>query len=128
MTDTPLDPGALAAYRASQRLDQRPVAILAAVHGQLYAALASAKSAYEARALDQMCRHAERASRLMGGLVAALDPSVSSAAAELSVFYGRTQNALNRIQHDRDASSVLHQSIIMLRAMCSEFYAKINAP
>jgi flagellin-specific chaperone FliS len=51
--------------------------VLAAVHEELYGAIASAKSAHEAKALDQMCRHAARATQILMVLSTSLDFSAA---------------------------------------------------
>jgi flagellin-specific chaperone FliS len=102
------------------------VAVLAAVHDQLYGALLSAKSAYESRALDEMCRHAERVAHLLTGLENALNFETAQGGAQLAAFYRRTRSALNRIQHDPTASAVLQETLITLRSMCSELRLQIT--
>jgi hypothetical protein len=111
---------ATAAYRASQQLDPRPGALLASVHDRLRLSLASAISAYEAGALDQMCRDNERSTQLLNALLAALNP----AAAELGgllAFYRRTQFALNRMLTSSDAINTARFCLNHLNSMSREF-------
>jgi flagellin-specific chaperone FliS len=111
---------ATAAYRASQQLDPRPGALLASVHDRLRLSLASAISAYEAGALDQMCRHNERSTQLLNALQAALNP----AAAELEgllAFYRRTQFVLNRMLSNADAINTARFCLSHLNSMSREF-------
>jgi hypothetical protein len=116
--------GAHAAYRASQALDQRPAAVLAAVHEQLYAALSAAKSAYEARAFDRLCVQADQASRLLLGLQGAFGASETKGCEGLTRLYGQIQQALNRIQHDPRAPLLMAEQLILLRAMCIELRSR----
>jgi hypothetical protein len=113
-----------AAYRASQALDQRPAAVLAAVHEQLYAALVAAKSAYEARAYERLCVQADQASRLLLGLQGAFSTSTTKGCEGLTRLYGQIQQALNRIQHDPRAPLLMGEQLILLRAMCVELRSR----
>lgn len=90
---------AAAAYRASQALDSRPAAVLAAAHQQLAASFDAALSAYQARALDRMCRHNELSGRILMALIAAVEGR-SAEADELAGRYRRLQMALNRMLFD----------------------------
>jgi flagellin-specific chaperone FliS len=114
----------LAAYRASQFLDQRPAAVLAAVHAELYRALASAMSAYERRALDEMCRHNVRATQILSGLSAAFE-AAGAGVAMLHDFYGRIQSAVNGLLVDQSATETLQESLIQLRMMSTAFREEI---
>jgi hypothetical protein len=128
VTDAPsLHSGAIAAYRASSRLDQRPVAVLAAVHQELYAALASANSAYAGRDLEALCQSSNRAAALIVGIETALSLSGTAGEAQLLGFYRRLRKALISIQHDAGASVVLHDSLVLLRGMCVEFHERLKA-
>ena len=111
---------AFAAYRASQNLDTRPCAVLAAVHDALRFSLSSAISAYERGALDEMCRHAERVTHLLGGLCSTFRAS-GAGTSELVTFYQRTQFALNRILCDEREIVVAHDCLNRLNSMSLMF-------
>ena len=111
---------ATAAYRASQQLDPRPGALLAAVHDRLRLSLASAISAYDAGALDQMCRHNERSTQLLNALLAALNPATAELG-ELLAFYRLTQFALNRMLSNGDAINAGRFCLNHLNSMSREF-------
>ena len=90
---------AAAAYRASQALDSRPAAALAAAHQQLAVSFDAALSAYQERALDEMCRHNERSIRILIALTASVEGR-SPEADRLADMYRRLQMALNRMPFD----------------------------
>lgn len=90
---------AAAAYRASQALDSRPAAVLAAAHQQLAASLEAALFAYQQRAFDRMCRHNEETARMLAALIAAVEGR-SPEAERLAGIYQRLQLALNRMLFD----------------------------
>lgn len=90
---------AAAAYRASQALDSRPAAVLAAAHQQLAVSFDAALSAYQERALDRMCRHNELSVRILTALIVAVEGR-SAEADRLADMYRRLQTALNRMLFD----------------------------
>ena len=65
--------GAVSAYRASALLTRDPVDVLLLLLEELGRTLLAAKTAYEARTLDQMCRCNERSVRILAALRAAMD-------------------------------------------------------
>lgn len=111
---------AVAAYRASQNLDTRPSAVLAQVHDELRRSLASAISAYEQGALDQMCRHNARATHLLGGLCSTFDAS-GDGVQELLAFYRRVQFAINRMLRDEREIIVVRNCLNHLNSMSLAF-------
>ncbi len=113
---------AMSAYRASQRLDQSPAAILAAVHEDLVRSLEQAKFAYESKALDQMCRHAGRCSQILQALVTVLRfPDAGVNGARLQQFYRQIQRDVTRFLIDENVTKKLDSAVITLREMCREF-------
>jgi hypothetical protein len=116
---------AIAAYRASQQLDRRPLAILARVYDELRLALASAIAAYERRALDQMCRHAGRATQILLVLDAALDLAPPETAG-LQRFHRRLRQAVNRLLIDDSAIPTIQAGAIQLNSMSAMFLAAKN--
>ena len=90
---------AATAYRASQALDTRPAAVLAAAHQQLATGFNAALSAYQAKAFDKMCRHNEQSVRILMALIASVEGR-SPEADELAGRYRRLQMALNRMLLD----------------------------
>lgn len=90
---------AAAAYRASQALDTRPAAVLAAAHQQLAANLEAALFAYQQGAFDRMCRHSEEAVRMLAALIVAMEGR-SPEAGRLVGLYERLRLALNRMLFD----------------------------
>lgn len=114
-----------AAYRASQRLDERPIALLVGLHEQIAYAVVSAISAHDRGALDQTCRHAERATHLLGGLIAALNP-YSGEVFELRAFYGGLRSALNRLLSDTTAKERLRSGLDRLNSMSALLRSEMN--
>ena len=114
-----------AAYRASQRLDERPIAVLVALHDQISHAMASAISAHDAGALDQTCRHAARATHLLGGVLAALNPC-DDETFELRAFYGALRSALNRLLSDKSAMERLRRGLDRLNSMSVMLRSEMN--
>lgn len=90
---------AAAAYRASQGLDARPAAVLAAAHQQLAAGVEAALSAYQERAFDRLCRYNEQSVRILTALIAAVQGR-SPEGDELARMYGILQRSLNRMLLD----------------------------
>lgn len=111
---------AVAAYRASQNLDTRPSAVLAQVHDELRLSLASAISAYERGALDQMCRHNARATQLLGALCSTFNTS-GGGVLELLAFYRRIQFAINRMLCDESEIVVARNCLNHLNSMSLAF-------
>lgn len=111
---------AAAAYRASQALDSRPAAVLAAAHQQLAVSFDAALSAYQARALDRMCRHNELSARILMALVAAVEGR-SAEADELAGMYRRLQTALNRMLFDPREIDVIRSGHAWLCDMSKSF-------
>ena len=116
---------AAAAYRAQQHLDPRPGALLAAVHDRLRVSLAAAISAYEAGALDQMCRHNERSTQLLNALLAALNPAAAELR-DLLAFYRHAQFSVNRMIATPDAINAARSCLIHLNSMSSAFQSYIR--
>ena len=103
-------------------LDHSPASLLAAVHEELYRSVASADSAYARRALDEMCRHIERATTILHGLRATLDfPSAGPTGRDLDEHYMRLLGLLNRCQHFSDVGKVFQTVMSEVRSMCVAF-------
>ena len=116
--NSPQSAVAHSAYRASQKLDLSPASVLAAVHEELYRTVQAANSAYERRALDQMCRELEGAAKILHGLRAALDFSAAGEdGRRLDAHYLRILLLLNRCLHFSDVSGVLQSVMDDIRSM-----------
>jgi hypothetical protein len=111
---------AAAAYRASQTLDTRPAAVLAAAHQQLATSVEAALSAYQQRAFDQMCRHNEEAIRILMALVVAVEGR-SPEGDELARMYERLQRSLNRMLFDPREIEPIRLGHNWLRDMSKSF-------
>jgi len=117
---------ASAAYRTSQQLDQRPAAVLAAVHQELASVVNSAIAAYRRRALDEMCRHNARAVHLLWGLMAALDGH-SPETGRLVEGYARLRDAINRVFVDSNEINTLEAGVEWLRQLTRNFLNELRA-
>jgi hypothetical protein len=117
---------AAAAYRSSQQLDQRPAAVLAAVHQELAGLLASAIAAYERRALDEMCRANARATRLLWGLVSAFRGR-SPETDRLVADHVRLIDALNRLQFDPAAIDELRVALDWSKKLTRMFLVELSS-
>jgi len=112
---------ALSAYAASSRLTANPRDVLASVHEELYRAIASAKFAHEQGRLDQMCRHAMRATQILTALSTTLDFSAAGKdGATLRKFYQYVLDGLLRASRSKDVSSVYQIVLDLLRPFCKE--------
>jgi flagellin-specific chaperone FliS len=110
---------ALGAYAAARNLNQNPRDVLAAVHDELYRAIASAKSAHEARALDQMCRHAARATQILMVLSTSLDFSAAGPdGAMLRSFYRSLLEMLTEAARRSTMSPSYQKSLDLLQPFC----------
>jgi flagellin-specific chaperone FliS len=117
--NAPLNTRALGAYAAARDLNQNPRDVLAAVHEELYRAIASAKSAHEAGALDQMCRHAARATQILMVLSTSLDFSAAGAdGAMLRRFYRSLLEMLTEASRRSIMSPSYQKSLDLLRPFC----------
>lgn len=115
----PLDAKAFGAYAAAGRLSQSPRDVLAAVHEDLYRAIASAKSAHEAGALDQMCRHAARATQILMVLSTSLDFSAAGPdGAMLRRFYRSLLETLTEASRRSIMSPAYQKSLDLLQPFC----------
>lgn len=115
---------ALAAYRTSQKLDQRPAAVLAAAHQELTVEIGAAIAAYRAGALDQMCRRSERAAQLLGALIAALQASSPETDA-LVRDYVRLRKSLNRLLFEPIEMETLQLGVDWLRTLTRLFRTEL---
>ena len=115
-----------AAYRSSQQLDQRPAAVLAAVHQELAVVRSSAIAAYRQRALDEMCRHNARATQLLWGLITALQDR-SPETNRLVADYARLRTALNMVLFDSNEINILERGLEWVRSMTRSFLAELQA-
>lgn len=107
---------ALGAYAAARSLNQNPRDVLAAVHEELYRAIASAKSAHEAKALDQMCRHAARATQILMVLSTSLDFSAAGPdGAMLRGFYRSLLGTLTEATRRSTMSPSYQKSLDLLQ-------------
>lgn len=116
---------ALAAYKATAKLDERPAAVLARAHDELARVLVSAISAYEASRLDEMCRHNARAVQLLGGLIAAMhgeDPQ----RARLRGMYARARRAVNSMLMEAQAVATVREAQAWCREMAYNFRKEIG--
>lgn len=112
---------ALGAYAAAGRLQQSPRDVLAAVHEELYRVIASAKFAHERRALDQMCRHAARATQILMVLSTSLDFAAAGPdGATLRSFYRFLLDELTYAARNRDVSSSYQKSLDLLQPFCKD--------
>lgn len=110
---------ALGAYAAARNLNQNPRDVLAAVHEELYRAIASAKSAHETRALDQMCRHAARAAQILMVLSTSLDFSAAGPdGAMLRGFYRSLLETLTEAARRSTVSPSYQKSLDLLQPFC----------
>lgn len=110
---------AFGAYAAAGRLNQSPREVLAAVHEELYRAIASAKSAHEAQALDRMCRHAARATQILMVLSTSLDFSAAGQdGARLRSFYRFLLETLTEASRGRTMSPLYQKSLDLLQPFC----------
>ena len=110
---------AFGAYAAAGRLNQSPRDVLAAVHEELYRAIASAKSAHEAKALDQMCRHAARATQILMVLSTSLDFAAAGPdGATLRQFYRFLLDELTRASRRSNISSSYQKSLDLIQSFC----------
>lgn len=113
------NPKAFGAYAAAQNLNQSPRDVLAAVHEELYRVIASAKSAHEARSLDQMCRHAARATQILMVLSTSLDFSAAGPdGAMLRSFYRFLLEMLTEASRGSIVSPLYQKSLDLLRPFC----------
>ncbi len=110
---------ALGAYAAARNLNQNPRDVLAAVHEELHRAIASAKSAHEAGALDQMCRHAARATQILMVLSTSLDFSAAGQdGAMLRRFYRSLLETLTEASRRRSMSPLYQKMLDLLQPFC----------
>lgn len=113
---------ALAAYGASQRLNQRPADVLLLAHETLCRELWAAKGAYEQNRLDQMCRHTARCTQILFSLRAALEMGASGVdQARLADFYNNVLVNIINLLNRPSVSDSLQESIDRLRELCTEF-------
>jgi flagellin-specific chaperone FliS len=113
---------AIAAYGASQRLNQRPADVLLLAHETLCRELWAAKGAYEQNRLDQMCRHTARCTQILFSLRAALDVGASGAdRTRLATFYNGLLSNIIGLLNRPSVSESLQASIGRLRELCTEF-------
>jgi flagellin-specific chaperone FliS len=118
-TNAPLNTRAYGAYAAARSLNQNPRDVLAAVHEELYRAIASAKSAHEAKALDQMCRHAARATQILMVLSTSLDFSAAGPdGAMLRRFYRSLLETLTEATRRSSMSPSYQKSLDLLQPFC----------
>lgn len=110
---------AFGAYAAAGRLNQSPREVLAAVHEELYRAIASAKGAHEAGALDQMCRHAARATQILMVLSTSLDfKAAGPDGPMLRRFYLSLLETLTEASRRRGVSSSYQRALELLQPFC----------
>ncbi|MDB5444955.1 MAG: hypothetical protein JWQ97_272 [Phenylobacterium sp.] len=118
---------AAAAYKASRALDQRPAAVLAAVHQELALEISSAIAAYEAGGLDRMCRHAARSAQVLSALIAAVQGH-SAEADVLAAGYARLRSALNCMLISPDDIKTIREgldwTVSLSRSFCTEIGLK----
>jgi flagellin-specific chaperone FliS len=118
---------AYSAYRATQNLSQNPRDVLAAVHEELYRAMAAAKAAYEGGRLDQMCRHTDRCAQILQALRATLDFSMAGAdGSRLRRFYYHVLSENNRVLRSGDVSGTFQSLLDLLQPFCSELRLATN--
>lgn len=110
---------AMGAYAAARDLNQNPRDVLAAVHEELYRAIASAKSAHEAGTLDQMCRHAARATQILMVLSTSLDFSAAGPdGAKLRRFYRSLLETLTEASRRSIMSPAYQKTLDLLQPFC----------
>lgn len=120
--------GAINAYRASTQLTRNPVDVLLLLHEELGKTLYAAKTAYEARALDQMCRHNEHSIRILAALRGAMDfKAAGPDGARLESFYVRISNDVLRVLNDKNATETYQRAITSLQGMCKDLQRRKNS-
>jgi hypothetical protein len=117
---------AAAAYRSSQKLDQRPAAVLAAAHQELARTLTPAIAAYERRALDEMCRCNARAVQLLWALTMALRGR-SPETDRLVQGYARLIDALNRLLYEPTAMKTLGEGLEWAKELTRMFHLQLDS-
>ena len=117
---------ASAAYKTSQKLDQRPAAVLAAAHQELAVVLTSAIDSYRRGALDEMCRHNTRALQLLYGLIAAMQGH-SPDADRMAAQYGMLRDAINMVLVDSKEINTLERGVEWTRTMTRSFLTELKA-
>lgn len=116
---------AFGAYTAASRLNQSPRDVLAAVHEELYRVIASAKTAHEAGALDQMCRHAARATQILMVLSTSLDFAAAGPdGAILRRFYLFLLKALTDASRRSSMSPSYQKTLELLQPFCKSLRVK----
>jgi flagellin-specific chaperone FliS len=112
---------AFSAYAASSRLTASPRDVLASVHEELYRAIGSAKFAHEQGRLDQMCRHAMRATQILTVLSTSLDFSAAGPDGKtLRSFYQYVLDSMVRASRRKDVSNSYQILLDLLRPFCKE--------
>ena len=113
--------GAVSASRASALLTRDPVDVLLLLHEELGRTLLAAKTAYEARTLDQMCRCNERSVRILAALRAAMDfKAAGPDGAALERLYLRISSDVMRVLNDDNATETYQSAIETLQSMCRD--------
>lgn len=116
---------AAAAYRTSQKLDQRPAAVMAAAHQELTALLSAVISAYQARTLDQMCRCSDRAALLLGALISTLEGR-SAETDRLVHDYAALRISLNRLLFAPNEIETLRSGVEWSKTMTRMFLSELG--
>lgn len=109
---------ALSAYRVGANLAAAPQQVLYLLHDEAARALNSAKFAYQQNALDQTCRHLERAQRIIGGLLGHLRfEDAGTEGLRLKMLYLRLTRHLLRVFSDSDVAENLSDCAVVLQAL-----------
>jgi len=111
---------AMAAYKATQQLDERPAAVLARAHEELARVLGSAISAHDERRLEEMCRHNARAVQILSTLAAAFH-GPTPALEQLRSMYLRARRAVNGLLLQPNAADTVREAQAWARDMAMSF-------
>lgn len=111
---------ALAAYKATQQLDERPSTVLARTHEELVRVLGSAISAYEGGKLDEMCRHNARAVQILSTLISAFQ-GPEPQHVRLRGMYARVRRGVNGLLVEPEASDIVRSAQVWAREMAASF-------
>ena len=111
---------AMAAYKASQRLDERPATVLARSHEELAHVLGAAISAYEARQLEEMCRHNARAVQILATLMGAFAGDAPERR-RLRAMYSKARGGVNGLLIEPTAPDTVRAAQAWAREMAMTF-------
>ncbi|MBP7705120.1 MAG: flagellar protein FliS [Caulobacter sp.] len=118
---------ALGAYRTASLQTRDPRQTLLMVHEALRRDLTAAKSAYEAGALDRMCRHIESCGQLLTALTCKLDFAAAGAGGKtLLGFYRDLQRGITKAPRQHNVSQSFQYMINAVQMMCEEMRNQVG--